>query len=121
MSILESIKRISEEKDPFDSADPKDIIARKKKEADAKVAKVKAWEKEHGKKLDHCPHCDTDLRDTGTYIKEIVYNNVDYYYDGHYGWQWGEIMGDSDNEIEGYFCTECDAELERGVDFDFDI
>lgn len=121
MSILETIKRVKEDKDPFDSADPADIKARKDKEVEAKKSRIKAWEKEHGKKLDHCPHCDADLRDTGVYIKEVVYNTVDYYYDEHYGWQWGDSSGDSDNEVEGYFCSECSTELGRGEDFDFDI
>jgi hypothetical protein len=108
------------EDDVFKPADKEEMAKRKEAAKVARDVRRREYEKETGKKVDTCPHCDVDLREVGIDASETSYSSVSLYYEEDWdNWEWGD-SDTNDSEITSYRCADCQGELRRGRDFDIE-
>jgi len=112
---IRNLKRIFEEQDPFDSANPKDIKARKDKDKANHGKNLIKRQKELGRTTDICPECFADLRETGVDQDETLYTTISRVHTSR-GWEYGERR-DWDSDVRDSNCPDCEAYLEEGVDW----
>lgn len=111
-----NLKRLFEEKDPFDSAAPEDVKARKDSIKANQEKKLVLRQQELGRKTDICPECFADLREVGVDQDETSYDTISMFHTAD-GWDFGKRRS-WDSELRESNCPECEATLVRGRDWD---
>ena len=106
---ITDIKKILEKGEVFKPASTSTLAKRKE-------VRQKEMEARRNKGEDVCPHCGADLRTSGVYASETVYQDVDLTWDGS-EWKYGDADF-QDSETSGYHCNDCKEDVERGKDFD---